>query len=385
MVTYIDSSDARARLLSDSDSYFEEYSNMTLSRNNFTSRTRKDHCHAGREIKKDKAAEKSIIIVAVLSILFICIEFTGGIIANSLAIMTDAGHMLSDFLSFVISIIAIRLTSLKPTKKYTFGYIRAEAVSAFISIVIIWCLTIVLVIMAIERIIKQDYDVDSTTMLITASIGIGFNLIMGGVLYFSGNSHMHSHHGNSHGHSHDSSSSVEDAIDEEEENHDHESKKQNINVKAAFIHIIGDLIQSIGVFISALIIKFTGWEIADPICTFVFSIIVLFTSIPVLCDIFKIVMQASPNDINTSKVTSDLLSISDVESVHDLRIYNLSMNRTIATVHIVPTKLMSYSSIQKEAFKILREKHKIADITIQIDDSERVDKSCELCYESSFS
>lgn len=377
MVTYIDSSDVRVRLLSDSDSTFEEYPNMTLSRNSYNY-SKNGHCHTGREIKKDKAAEKSILIIAILSILFICIEFAGGVIANSLAIMTDAGHMLSDFFSFIISIVAIRLTSLKPTKKYTFGYIRAEAISAFASIVIIWCLTIVLVFLAIQRIINKDYDIDSTTMIITASIGIVFNLIMGGVLYFSGNSHAHSHHGHNHG----SSSSIEDTTDGEEYNHEHEHKKQNINIKAAFIHIIGDLIQSIGVLIAALIIKFTGWEVADPICTFIFSIIVLFTSIPVLLDIFKIVMQASPNDINTSKVTSDLLSIPDVESVHDLRIYNLSMDRTVVTVHIVPTKLMSYSTIQKEAFKILREKHKIADITIQIDDSERIDKSCELCYES---
>uniref|UniRef100_A0A0K0E7V8 Cation efflux protein n=1 Tax=Strongyloides stercoralis TaxID=6248 RepID=A0A0K0E7V8_STRER len=359
MVTYIDSSDVRVRLLSDSDSTFEEYPNMTLSRNSYNY-SKNGHCHTGREIKKDKAAEKSILIIAILSILFICIEFAGGVIANSLAIMTDAGHMLSDFFSFIISIVAIRLTSLKPTKKYTFGYIRAEAISAFASIVIIWCLTIVLVFLAIQRIINKDYDIDSTTMIITASIGIVFNLIMGGVLYFSGNSHAHSHHGHNHG----SSSSIEDTTDGEEYNHEHEHKKQNINIKAAFIHIIGDLIQSIGVLIAALIIKFTGWEVADPIY------------------IFKIVMQASPNDINTSKVTSDLLSIPDVESVHDLRIYNLSMDRTVVTVHIVPTKLMSYSTIQKEAFKILREKHKIADITIQIDDSERIDKSCELCYES---
>uniref|UniRef100_A0A0N5A7D2 Zinc transporter 2 n=1 Tax=Parastrongyloides trichosuri TaxID=131310 RepID=A0A0N5A7D2_PARTI len=391
MVTYIDNSDARARLLSDCDSFFEEYTNTHMTVDNRrngsisnSTTTMKDHCHAGREIKKDKAAERSIIIVAGLSIIFICIEFTGGLLANSLAIMTDAGHMLSDFLSFIISIIAIRLTSLKPTKRYTFGYIRAEAISAFVSIVIIWCLTIVLVIIAIQRIINKDYDVDSTTMLITASIGILFNLIMGGVLFFSGNSHMHSHgSSSSHGHSHD-----DDDFEDGGHEHSHEdsnnNKKQNINIKAAFIHIIGDLIQSIGVLIAALIIKFTGWEIADPICTFVFSIIVLFTSIPVLYDLFKIVMQASPNDVNTSKVTADLLNILDVESVHDLRIYNLSMNRTIATVHIVPTKLSSYNFIQKEAFRILREKHRIADITIQIDESERVDKACELCYDPSF-
>ncbi|CEF64442.1 Cation efflux protein family and Cation efflux protein transmembrane domain and Cation efflux protein cytoplasmic domain-containing protein [Strongyloides ratti] len=379
MVTCIDSSDVRVRLLSDSDSYFEEYSNMTLSRNNHNNHAKNDHCHTGREIRKDIAAEKSILIIAILSIVFICIEFTGGVIANSLAIMTDAGHMLSDFFSFIISIVAIRLTSLKPTKKYTFGFIRAEAVSAFASVVIIWCLTIVLIFLAIQRIINKNYDVDSTTMIITAVIGIAFNIVMGSVLYFSGNSHMHSHHGHGHGHS---SSSIEDFSSEEEYNQGYEHKKPNINIKAAFIHIIGDLIQSVGVLIAALIIKFTGWEIADPICTFTFSIIVLFTSLPVIFDIFKIVMQASPNDVSTSKVTSDLLNIPDVESVHDLRIYNLSLNRTVVTVHIVPSKLMSYSAIQKEAFKILREKHKIADITIQIDDLERIDRTCELCYES---
>ncbi|KHJ77804.1 hypothetical protein OESDEN_22576, partial [Oesophagostomum dentatum] len=111
-----------------------------------------------------------------------------------------------------------------------------------ISIIILWVLTTVLVLLAIERIVNNDLSVDADVMLITACVGVGFNIIMGGVLHF-GSGHGHGHHG-SHGHSHGNNDSG-----------------KNVNIRAAFIHVIGDLIQSIGVLIASLVIKFTGYEI----------------------------------------------------------------------------------------------------------------------------
>ncbi|PAV58301.1 hypothetical protein WR25_02209 [Diploscapter pachys] len=118
-------------------------------------------------------------------------------------------------------------------------------------------------------------DIDAKVMLITACCGIGFNIVMALVLHFGSKSsgqHLHSHAGGgSHGHSHDGTGSV--------------------NVRAALIHVIGDFVQSIGVLIAALVIWFTNWTLADPICTFFFSIIVLFTTITVARDIFVVLME----------------------------------------------------------------------------------------------
>ncbi|PAV56021.1 hypothetical protein WR25_06486 isoform D [Diploscapter pachys] len=234
------------------------------------------HSHGGpSSVKKGRGAEKVLWAVAALSAVFICAELTGGIIAKSLAIATDAMHMLSDLLSFIISIAAIRCSRRPSSKRMSFGYDRAEVLGAMLSILILWVLTTVLVIMAIERIIHPVKDIDAEVMLITACCGIGFNIVMALVLHFGSKSsgqHLHSHAGGgSHGHSHDGTGSV--------------------NVRAALIHVIGDFVQSIGVLIAALVIWFTNWTLADPICTFFFSIIVLFTTITVARDIFVVLME----------------------------------------------------------------------------------------------
>ncbi|VDN25156.1 unnamed protein product [Gongylonema pulchrum] len=204
------------------------------------------------EYFQDGRAERSLVLVAILSAFFIVVEFTGGVLAHSLAIMTDAGHMLSDLLSFIISIIAIRLA-------------RSPG-SCF----------------------NQYFSVDTNTMIVTAGAGVCFNIIMGIVLRYC----RHPHSQQPVGHSHVQkfqfrctrrpSSMIHCRL-----------PKANVNVRAAFIHVIGDFVQSIGVLTAAIVIKMTNWKLADPLCTFLFSIIVLFTSATVIRDIFFVLMEGN--------------------------------------------------------------------------------------------
>lgn len=137
--------------------------------------------------------------VAALSAVFIALEFTGGFFASSLAIMTDAGHMLSDLLSFIISIMAIRTARKPSNQRFPYGYDRAEVLGALISVIILWVLTAILVLLAVERIVNNNYDVDANTMLITAGAGVAFNIIMAITLHLGSAGHAHSHGGGSHG------------------------------------------------------------------------------------------------------------------------------------------------------------------------------------------
>ncbi|VDN40710.1 unnamed protein product [Gongylonema pulchrum] len=133
-----------------------------------------------------------------MSAFFIVVEFTGGVLAHSLAIMTDAGHMLSDLLSFIISIIAIRLARSPANYRLSFGFDRAEVLGAMVSIVIIWILTTVLVMSAVQRIVSGDLDVDTNTMIVTAGAGVCFNVIMGIVLRYCRHPHSQQPVGHSH-------------------------------------------------------------------------------------------------------------------------------------------------------------------------------------------
>ena len=127
------------------------------------------------------------------------IEFIGGYIAHSIAIMSDAAHLLSDFLGFFISIIGLTISKKQATKKMSFGYHRAEIIGALASVVLIWCLTFWLLYEATMRLIHPEH-VNGKLMILIAGIGIVFNVIMGLILSYSGIEH--SHHGHSHGHSH---------------------------------------------------------------------------------------------------------------------------------------------------------------------------------------
>ncbi|RWS20711.1 Zinc transporter 2-like protein, partial [Leptotrombidium deliense] len=206
----------------------------------------------------DSSAKKKLIYTSLICLIFMTIEAIGGYFANSLAIATDAAHLLTDFVGFMISLFSLFLSSKKATKEKTFGYYRAEVIGALMSILLIWVVTGALVFIAINRLIHNQHDVDARIMVITAAIGVFVNITMGLVLQCSGVPHGHSH-----------------GSDEEKQQQLHQNKETNINVKAAFIHILGDLLQNIGVLVASVIIYFRpDLAFIDPICTFTFAVIV---------------------------------------------------------------------------------------------------------------
>ncbi|EFO22899.1 hypothetical protein LOAG_05585 [Loa loa] len=343
----MNNNDDRNAIYNDQDSYDDEQESIDHS-------CLQEHCHfLLLSQKEDRRAERSLIAVAILSTVFIVAEFSGGVLARSLAIMTDAGHMLSDLLSFIISIIAIRLARSPANHRLSFGFLRAEILGATISIIIIWILTTMLVMLALQRIINNDFEVDANMMIVTASAGVLFNIIMGLVLRY-----FRSAHSQDMGHSH---------------NH------TNVNVRAAFIHVLGDFIQSIGVLTAAIVIKITGWKLADPLCTFLFSIIVLITSVTVIRDIFFILMEGTPAHINYGNLQNDLLSIDGVRTLHSLHVWSLNMDKTALAVHLAIDEPEKATETMQIASRLIRFKHGIHLATIQIEQYETFMLSCKFC------
>uniref|UniRef100_A0A182UB11 Cation efflux protein transmembrane domain-containing protein n=1 Tax=Anopheles melas TaxID=34690 RepID=A0A182UB11_9DIPT len=182
----------------------------------------------------------------------------GGIYSNSLAIATDAAHLMADLASFMISLFALWIAARPSTKRLSFGWYRAEVIGALLSVLMIWVVTAILFYLAVLRTINKDFELNGEVMLVTSGLGILVNIIMGATLHHHGHSH-----GGGGGH--------------------HE--EQNINVRAAFVHVLSDFVQSLGVFIAALVIYFKPeWNIIDPICTFLFSVLVLGTTLAIMRD-----------------------------------------------------------------------------------------------------
>lgn len=244
-----------------------------------------------------KKAMKKLVCVSFMCVTFMILEFIGGWLASSLAIMTDAAHLLSDLSGFIISVFAIWIGSRPATKVMSYGYHRSEIIGAVASILLIWGLTGWLIYEGIER-LMNPVEINGLIMLITASIGLLINISMMKVLHSTGHNHIghsncnhgHSHghsHSHGHGHSHDHSHShdhhhhhhddddhhhhhhedlethstdgspliesphhinrtfAETHVDEEKGDQTSESdedKTENVNVRAAYIHILGDII-----------------------------------------------------------------------------------------------------------------------------------------------
>ncbi|CAD6192391.1 unnamed protein product [Caenorhabditis auriculariae] len=294
-------------------------------------------------LKESHRAERVLWTVAGLSVIFIASEVIGGYLASSLAIMSDAFHLFSDLLSFLISIMALRLARKRESHRFTFGYGRAEVLGALTSIFILWVLTVFLVAMATHRIITGEYEVEANTMVITSAAGVFFNVLMGLVLHFGSVEHSHSH-GSGPGC----------------------KEHQNVNVRAAAVHVIGDLIQSVGVLLAALIIKYTGWGLADPICTFVFSLIVLVTTVTVLKDILLVLMEAVPHDVDAATIENSLEALDGVFSVSRLHIWSISPSNVACAVDIMLDPSENVHEVTEAVRTTLSKKFEIKDAIIGV-------------------
>jgi len=200
--------------------------------------------------EEDSHAKRKLILVIIVCSFFMFCEFVGGLVANSIAIMSDAAHLLSDLIGFVISLKAVSMANKKRNENFTFGYYRAEVVGAMLSIFIIWILTITLLDESIHRIFDEHHTVDGKIMLITSTIGLLFNMIMVYILHAGGGEchHGHSHGGGGHGHSHDNKKlnaekkkhghshahdqSHSHSHDNNEIDNDNDKEKEVINIKS---------------------------------------------------------------------------------------------------------------------------------------------------------
>ncbi|XP_068177746.1 probable proton-coupled zinc antiporter SLC30A4 isoform X2 [Antennarius striatus] len=288
-----------------------------------------ENCTRKKEKTRHRRVMKRLVVAALLYFLFMTGELIGGYVSNSLAIMTDAVHMLADVVGILFSLLALWLSTKPPTKRFTFGLYRLEVVSAVVSVVLIYILTAALLYEAVQRTLHQDFDIDGDVMLITAAVGVAVNLIMGFLLNQGGHLHGHSHgHSHSHGDAAVSGSSSSGA-NQQQRHHG------SLAVRAAFIHALGDLLQSVGVLIAAYVVRFKPeLKLADPICTYIFSVLVVFTTFRIIRDTVVIVLEGVPRHLDIQRIREDLLNLEDVQSVDELNIWALTADKTAALVHL---------------------------------------------------
>ncbi|XP_043931275.1 zinc transporter 3 [Protopterus annectens] len=336
------------------------------------------HCHRKSTIidenREKLHARKKLYVASFVCLLFMIGEVVGGYLAHSLAIMTDAAHLLTDFGSMLVSLFSLWISSRPATKTMSFGWHRSEILGALASVLSIWIVTGVLVYLAIMRIVNNDFEIEGHVMLITSGCAVFVNIIMAYILHQSTTFHSHSHR--------PGYQKIEEGSEDSPGENGPSLQHSNTSVRAAFIHVIGDLLQSIGVLVAAIIIYFKPeCKIADPICTFLFSIFVLGTTFTILRDVFQVLMEGVPKGIEFNSVKEVLLSIKGVKAVHSLHLWALTVSKMLLSVHIAIGENADAQKVLKEATAALQDKFGFCTTTIQVEIYEEDMAHCIQCQD----
>jgi cobalt-zinc-cadmium efflux system protein len=252
-----------------------------------------DHHHESG-FSRESSRRLKIALIIVVSIMGA--EFAGGLLSNSLALIGDAGHMLVDALALGMSLFAIRIASRPATLQKTYGYHRVEIMTALANGVILSLVAAYIFFAAYQRFASPP-EVRSTLMLIVASAGLAANLI--GMRLLRGISH------------------------------------HSLNVKAAYWHVFGDMISSVGVIVGGVVITLTGVRIVDPIVALVTGGIILLGAVRVVRESVDILLEAVPKHIELSSVVEAAKSIPDVEDMHDVHLWTITSNIYTLSAHLV--------------------------------------------------
>jgi len=259
---------------------------------------------------------KKLLAVGTLNIIIVIAEIVFGVLSNSLALITDALHNLGDVLALGIAFLAAHYATKEPDEKMTFGFVRAEMMAAFVNSVFL-CVTMVFVFAESIKRLANPVDIAAGQVIWVALIALIANGISA---YLLGHEHHHEHH---HHHEHNHCE------------HEHEHHHDDLNIKAAYLHMLGDAAISLGVIIGAVATLYLNTPYIDPIISMLFGIYIFKSSFGILKTSFARLMDASSDDI--SKFEQLLLSFDGVCTVHDLHIISPSSKDKFFSAHIVLT------------------------------------------------
>jgi cobalt-zinc-cadmium efflux system protein len=282
----------------------------------------------------DNAIGRPLKITLGLVLVIMIAEIIGGFLSNSLALLSDAGHMLTDALALGLSLFAMNLARRPATSTKTFGYHRAEIMAALANGTVLILVSIFIFYEAYQRFLEET-AVKSPLMLIVAGIGLAANLVG---LYLL-----------------------------------RRGSRKSINIKAAFWHIIGDTMSSVGVIIAGVIIYFTGWYIADPILAVVIGFVILWGAVRIVKESVDILLESVPQHVEIEKVTAAVKGIPGVEDLHDIHIWTITSGIYALSAHLsITDQTVSQScDILTKVNELLAENFNITHTTLQLE--------CESC------
>ena len=286
------------------------------------------HDHEHHDVRDGN--KKGLAIAFGITFGIMLLEFFGGLFTNSLALLADSGHMLSDAGSLALSFVAIWFASRAATKRKTYGYHRFEILAALFNGVTLFVIAGIIVYQAYGRFFEPQ-SVASGSMILIAFIGLAANLLSAWFLIQKGD------------------------------------VKDNVNLRSAYLHVLGDALGSVGAIIAGIIMYVFGWYMADPIISVLVSLLILKGAWGIIKQSVHVLMEGTPLRVNQQQVKNRLESINGVVDVHDLHIWTITSNLDVLTCHLRVEDGVDEQQILQEAVDRIEQQFNIVHTTIQIE------------------
>ena len=278
--------------------------------------------------------KRDLLIAFSITLLMMVAEVVGGLLSNSLALLSDAGHMLTDNLALLLSFFAMTFASLPATDRKTFGFYRLEILAAFVNGIVLVLISFYIIYHAYLRMIHPQ-PVQGMLMLVIAIIGLVANII--GALFLFKHSHT------------------------------------SLNIRGAYLHIIGDALSSVGVVIGGVIILYTGWYLIDPILSIMISLVIIYGAWSLVKESVNILLESAPAHMNIETIAAEIGKIKGVREAYHIHLWSITSGVYALSAHVLIDDQMVSDSreLNDRIRKLLSEKFKVLHSTIQLE--------CEKC------
>ncbi|GBD16872.1 Cadmium, cobalt and zinc/H(+)-K(+) antiporter [bacterium HR26] len=285
---------------------------------------------------------RPLALALAITVVFLVVELVGGLLTNSLALLADAGHMATDAAALALALVAVWLARRPATPARSFGFYRAEVLAALANAATLIVICFFIFWEAIQRLIEPP-AVDTLPMLVIAVLGLVANAGSVLVLMRSG---IHAH---------------------------------DLNVRGAFLHVIGDLLGSVGTIAAAVVMLATGWYLADPILSMGIGLLILRSAWRLLWDSVDVLLEATPAHIDPAEVRRAMQQVRGVEGVHDLHIWTVTSGLVALSGHVEVNDRRDWHEMLIELATLLRERFGIAHVTLQPEQHRRLPEPFRGC------
>ena len=283
------------------------------------------HEHHHQHTAPTQSLNGIFIFSIVLNVLFVLIEAGVGLWQDSLSLLSDAGHNLSDVFSLLLVLVAFRLAKVHSNERYTYGYRKSTVLISLLNAVILLVAVGAIVIESIHK-FSEPAEVNGIAVSWTAGVGILINGLTAFLL-------MH-------------------------------GQKNDLNVRGAFLHMVADTLVSVGVVISGIIIYYTGWNMVDPIVSLIIAAVILISTWDLLSDSLRLAVDGIPEGVDKKEIEQELLENEHVSEVHHVHIWAISTTETALTAHVVVDDLANWPQVSHQLKHELAE-HGIAHATLE--------------------